>query len=79
MAQGRPLQLCQQVLFNNYGNFFFENNMALTQDYKGQDVKAKQILVLHLVCIGIYCIYTIEMSIYCIEHDGSTLHGRLDI
>lgn len=38
------------------GNFFFENNMVLTQDDKGQEVKAKQVLVLHLVCIGIHCI-----------------------
>lgn len=49
--------VCRSSLIT-MGNFVFENNMVLTQDYKGQEVKAKQILVLHLVCIGIYCIYT---------------------
>lgn len=73
MAQGKPLQLCEQVLFNNY--YFFEKNMIITEDYKGQEVKEKQILVLHLVCIGIYCIYAIYMSMimmvqHCME-DGT--------
>lgn len=46
------------------GNFFFENNMVLTQDYKGQEAKAKQIPFLHLVCIGIYIIAMLYICLY---------------